>query len=52
MGLTDVPISYTRNLMGDTETENLNNGMRVYILESDIEESRRKVDIVESNTDF
>ena len=52
MGLTDIPINYTRNLMGDAETENLNNGMRVYILESDIEESRRKVDIVESNTDF
>lgn len=48
----NMPISYTRNLMGDAETEELSKAQQVYILESDIEDSRRKVDVRESNTDF
>lgn len=52
MGFVDMPVSYTRNLMGDKETENLNQEQRVYILESDIEESGRRVEVRESNTNF
>ena len=52
ISVADMPVSYTRNLMGDTETENLNKEQRVYILESDIEESGRKVEVRDSNTNF
>ena len=53
MGISDsLPISYTRNLMTDTETEEMNQAQRVYILESDIEESGKRVEIRENNTDF
>lgn len=45
-------VSYTRNLMGDTETEELNKSQQVYILESDIQESGRRVEVRESNTNF
>ena len=45
-------VSYTRNLMGDAETEELNKSQRVILVESDMEESLRKVEIRESNTDF
>lgn len=53
MGISDsLPISYTRNLMTDTETEEMNQAQRVYILESDIQDSNRKVEIRETNTNF
>ena len=53
LGMGDsLPISYTRNLMTDTETEEMNKAQRVYILESDIEESGKRVEIRENNTDF
>lgn len=49
---TEMPVAYTRNLMGDAETETLNQEQRVYILESDIEESGRRVEVRDSNTNF
>lgn len=53
LGMGDnIPIAYTRNLMTDTETEEMNKAQRVYILESDIEESGKRVEIRENNTDF
>lgn len=53
MGLSDnLPVSYTRNLMGDMETDTLNAAQRVYILESDIDESLRKVEVRDNNTNF
>lgn len=48
----DLPVSYTRNLMGNMETEEMNTAQRVYILESDIEESGRRVEIRDNNTNF
>lgn len=45
-------VSYTRNLMGDTETEELNKSQQVYILESDIQESGKRVEVRDSNTNF
>lgn len=53
LGMGDnMPIAYTRNLMTDNETEEMNQAQRVYILESDIQDSNRKVEIRETNTDF
>lgn len=53
MGLSDnLPVSYTRNLMGNMETETMNTAQRVYILESDIDESLRKVEVRDNNTNF
>ena len=53
LGMSDnLPVSYTRNLMGNMETEEMNTAQRVYILESDIEESGRRVEIRDNNTNF
>ena len=52
MSATDIPVSYTRNLMGDAETEEMNKAQQVYILESDIQDSSRKVEVREQNTNF
>lgn len=48
----DLPVSYTRNLMGNMETEEMNTAQKVYILESEIEEAGRKVEIRDNNTNF
>lgn len=48
----DLAVGYTRNLLGNSEEERLNSDTRVYILESDIQESGQKVEIRENNTDF
>ena len=52
MSATDIPVSYTRNLMGDAETEEMNKAQQVYILESEIQDSSRKVEVREQNTNF
>lgn len=52
MGGGDIPVSYTRNLMGDYETENMNQETRVYILESDIQESNKRVTVRENESSF
>lgn len=53
LGMSDnLPVSYTRNLMGDMETDTMNAAQRVYILESDIDESLRKVEVRDNNTNF
>lgn len=53
LGMSDnLPVSYTRNLMGDMEADTMNTAQRVYILESDIDESLRKVEVRDNNTNF
>lgn len=53
LGMSDnLPVAYTRNLMTNSETEEMNKAQKVYILESDIEESGKRVEIRENNTDF
>lgn len=47
-----MPIQYTRELMTDTETTNLNKEQRVYVLESDITETQENVAVKESNSSF
>ena len=48
----DTPYSYTRQLTGASETDSLNQDTRVYILESDIQASNKKVQIRESESSF
>ena len=47
-----MPVQYTRELLTDKETDNLNQPTRVYVLESDITESQNKVKVSESNASF
>ena len=47
-----LPVDYTRNILTNTETETLNNPMKVYVLESDITEAQNKVAVAEDNATF
>ena len=47
-----MPIQYTRELMTDTETTNLNKEQKVYVLESDITETQDNVAVKEANASF
>lgn len=47
-----IPINYTRSLMTDTETAELNKGNRVYVVESDITDTQDNVKVKESNSNF
>ena len=50
---TDIPISYVKNVTTASEIDALNNqDNRVYILESDIQESNKKVQVRESESSF
>ena len=46
------PYEYTRNVTTQTEQEEMNREQRVYILESDIQESNQRVKVRESETTF
>lgn len=46
------PFNYTRQVTGASEVEELNREQRVYILESDIQASNRRVEIREQETSF
>ena len=46
------PFEYTRNVTTASEYEELNREQRVYILESDLQESNRKVQIRQNETSF
>ena len=50
--LSTPPIEYTRNLLGNKETDELNKPMKVYVLESDITEVQNKVRVTENNASF
>lgn len=47
-----MPIQFTRELLTDSETTNLNQSQRVYVLESDITSTQNKVEVAESNSSF
>lgn len=47
-----MPIQYTRELLTDTETTNLNKEQKVYVLESDITETQDNVAVKEANASF
>ena len=47
-----IPINYTRSLMTDTETAELNKQNRVYVVESDITDTQDNVKVKESNSNF
>ena len=46
------PIEYSRTLLGDQETENLNKPIKCYVVESDITDTQNKVATVEANASF
>lgn len=50
--LQTAPIEYTRNLLGDSELEELNQPVRCYVLEQDITTTQNKVKVAESNASF
>lgn len=48
----NMPISYTRNLLTDTETTEMNKTTKVIVVESDITNTQDKVRVAESNSSF
>lgn len=49
---TELPATYTRNITSASETDSLNQDTKVYILESDIQASNKKVQIRENESSF
>lgn len=50
--LNTAPVEYTRNLLGDKETDLLNEPVKCYVVESDITTAQTKVAVTESNASF
>ncbi len=50
--LNTTPVEYTRNLLGDKETDLLNEPVKCYVVESDITNAQTKVAVTESNASF
>lgn len=50
--LNTAPVGYTRNLLGDKETDLLNEPVKCYVVESDITNAQTKVAVTESNASF
>ena len=50
--LSTAPVEYTRNLLGDKETDLLNEPIKCYVVESDITNAQTKVAVTESNASF
>lgn len=50
--LTQAPVEYTRNLLGNKETDELNQPVKCYVVESDITSVQTKVAVTESNASF
>lgn len=48
----NIPIQYTKELLTDTETAEMNKGNRVYVVESDISETQNEVAVKEANSSF
>lgn len=46
------PVAYTRNLLGDKETEQLNDPIKCYVLESEMTSLQSKVKVKEQNSRF
>lgn len=49
---SELPATYTRQLTGASEIEELNKEQRVYILESDIQQSNKRVEIRQNESSF
>ena len=47
-----IPVAYTKELLTDTETINMNKSQRVYVVESDITNTQNDVAVKESNATF
>lgn len=46
------PITYTRNLLGDKETDELNKPIKCYVLQSEIDAVNTRVKVTEQNASF
>jgi hypothetical protein len=49
---SELPFSYTKQVTGASEVDALNQDTRVYILESDIQESNNRVQVRENESSF
>lgn len=49
---TELPATYTRQITGASEVDALNQDQRVYILESDIQASNKRVEVRENESSF
>lgn len=49
---TEIPFNYVRNITTSSEIDEMNKDTRVYILESDIQESNKRVSVRESESSF
>jgi hypothetical protein len=47
-----VPINYTKNLLTDTETTELNKATKVYVTEEDITNTQHRVSVTQNNSSF
>lgn len=47
-----IPINYTRSVLTDTETTEMNKGNRIYVVESDVTETQDRVKVKETNSSF
>ena len=47
-----IPINYTKDVLTDTETAEINKGNRIYVVESDVTETQENVKVKESNSSF
>lgn len=50
--LNTPPVEYTRNLLGDKETDELNQPVKCYVVESEITSAQTKVAVTEANASF
>ena len=50
--LNTPPVEYTRNLLGDKETDELNQPVKCYMLESEARDVMYRVQMVENNASF
>ena len=47
-----IPINYTKEVLTDTETVEMNKNNKIYVVESDISETQENVKVKESNSNF
>lgn len=50
--MTELPVTYTRNVQTNTEIEELNQPIKAYVVESDIADVQKKVEDRTKNTEF
>lgn len=49
---SELPVTYSRNVLGNSEVDEINKATKVYVLESDIADAMTKVSVRESESSF